>query len=228
LSQPSFNVHQLILLYQSHTGRALANTFHQMLVDHGIENKVRELYYNLLACADYSLKILAFNGDNATSNDTQTTHLDKLPNSFEELNRVRCFNHTLQLSAKALLRPFNSPKSKPTADADNGDYNAQQLDDSAIGDDISFDLFNRDDLDDDGDEEEEEEEEDDVEEEDPMAALPQVDREALIEDTLAVRTTLDKVSNCQMIHSRNSHSVLGSEALLCCYPLDDHCPPCLA
>ncbi|KAI0282628.1 hypothetical protein BC826DRAFT_872440, partial [Russula brevipes] len=58
----------------------LATAFHKMLVAHGIESKV-----------------LAFNADNATSNDKQTVHLDQLPNSFEAVNRVRCFNHTMQL-----------------------------------------------------------------------------------------------------------------------------------
>ena len=52
-------------------------------------------------------KIHALNADNATSNDKQTTKLDALPNSFEEENRVRCFNHTMQLSAKSLLAPLN-------------------------------------------------------------------------------------------------------------------------
>jgi hypothetical protein len=37
-----------------------------------------------------------------------------LPNTFEELNRVRCFNHTIQLSAKALLKPFSSAGSTET------------------------------------------------------------------------------------------------------------------
>ncbi|KAF8877777.1 hypothetical protein BD779DRAFT_1415663, partial [Infundibulicybe gibba] len=55
--------------------------FQKMLVEHGLEQK-----------------ILAFNGDNATSNDTQTDKLDQLPNSFNRINRVRCFNHTMQLS----------------------------------------------------------------------------------------------------------------------------------
>ena len=45
--------------------------------------------------------------DNATSNDKQTTSLAALDNSFEVFNQVWCFNHTLQLSAKALLRPLN-------------------------------------------------------------------------------------------------------------------------
>jgi len=45
--------------------------------------------------------------DNATSNDTQQEHLTKKDNSFQEENHIRCFNHTLQLSTKALLCPFN-------------------------------------------------------------------------------------------------------------------------
>ncbi|KAF8183282.1 hypothetical protein K438DRAFT_1452604, partial [Mycena galopus ATCC 62051] len=43
-------------------------------------------------------KILAWTGDNATSKDTQTTALNRDPNnSFEAINRVHCFNHTLNL-----------------------------------------------------------------------------------------------------------------------------------
>jgi len=45
--------------------------------------------------------------DNASSNDTQTTKLAALPNLFEVRNRVQCFNHTIQLAAKALLQPLN-------------------------------------------------------------------------------------------------------------------------
>ena len=45
--------------------------------------------------------------DNASSNDTQTNELAALPNLFELCNRVRCFNHMIQLAAKALLRPLN-------------------------------------------------------------------------------------------------------------------------
>jgi hypothetical protein len=52
--------------------------------------------------------VLAINMDNVTSNDKQTTKLAALNNSFEVFNRVRCFNHTFQLSAKTLLRPLNS------------------------------------------------------------------------------------------------------------------------
>ena len=72
-------------------------------------------------------KIHAVNVDNVTANDKQTTKLNALPNSFEEENRVRCFNHTLQLSAKSLLAPLNPAISqKATQDdkmLDEGDDN---------------------------------------------------------------------------------------------------------
>ncbi|KAG1866361.1 hypothetical protein C8R48DRAFT_600350, partial [Suillus tomentosus] len=64
----------------------LARAFQKMLEDFGLTQK-----------------ILAFNGDNATSNDTQTTTLNQLPNLFAKENHACCFNHTLQLSAKTLL-----------------------------------------------------------------------------------------------------------------------------
>jgi hypothetical protein len=72
-------------------------------------------------------KILVVNADNATANDNQTTKLDALNNSFEEANQVQCFNHTLQLSAKALLVPSNTAISRnvigddevPEEDSDN-------------------------------------------------------------------------------------------------------------
>src|ERR1700722_20801736 len=51
--------------------------------------------------------MLAMNTDNAAANDTQTTVLAQFDNSFEEEQHARCFNHTIQLSAKALLWLFN-------------------------------------------------------------------------------------------------------------------------
>jgi hypothetical protein len=66
-----------------------------------------------------SQQILAMNADNALSNDTQGEALAAMPNSFELENRVHCFNHTLQLSAKTLLHPFNVALGKATDDGDN-------------------------------------------------------------------------------------------------------------
>lgn len=62
-------------------------------------------------------------GDNATSNDTQTTSMSELDtNTFKEENRVRCFTHTLNLSCKSILKPFSAPeKKKKDTDADEGD-----------------------------------------------------------------------------------------------------------
>ena len=38
----------------------------------------------------------------------QMTKLSRLKNNkFESINRVRCFNHTIQLAAKVLLQPLN-------------------------------------------------------------------------------------------------------------------------
>ncbi|KAF8231146.1 hypothetical protein L208DRAFT_1052129, partial [Tricholoma matsutake] len=58
----------------------LVRAFYKMLVEHGLTEK-----------------ILTFVGDNAMSNDKQTTQLHQLPNLFESVNRIRCFNHTMQL-----------------------------------------------------------------------------------------------------------------------------------
>ncbi|KAJ7052448.1 hypothetical protein C8F01DRAFT_920335, partial [Mycena amicta] len=60
----------------------LAREFHEMLSRFGLE-----------------AKILAWTGDNATSNDTQNTTLGDNPNnSFDADNCVRCFNHILNLA----------------------------------------------------------------------------------------------------------------------------------
>lgn len=137
-------------------------------------------------------KILAVNADNATSNDTQTTKLDKLDNSFSEQNRVRCFNHTLQLSAKALLRPFNTALSGKTAGNDDGDdVTAQDIDDNHLMPE---------------DDEEEVEGEDDEEEADPegegeveddnvdeLQELSEDEQKQMLEETVAVREAVTKV-----------------------------------
>jgi len=53
------------------------------------------------------------------------THLDQLPNLFKAINHVWCFNHTIQLSAKALLKPFsNSLKDDNTIECGNDDEDA--------------------------------------------------------------------------------------------------------
>ena len=62
---------QILTTLQLHTGVAMANTFQKMLVQFGLTQKIH-----------------AVNADNATSNDTQTTKLDQLDNTFDEDNQV--------------------------------------------------------------------------------------------------------------------------------------------
>ena len=65
---------------------------------------------------------MAFTRDNATSNDTQTASLARNPNNtFQEPNHVRCFNHTLNLAVKSLLKPFGSEKKSQGGDNDDDD-----------------------------------------------------------------------------------------------------------
>jgi hypothetical protein len=127
------------------------------------------------------------NADNATLNDTQGETLAKMPNSFELENRVRCFNHTLQLSAKTLLRPFNAGLGKTSEDGDNPDVD--DLLNSGVDD--------------------EEEDEDDEDEDEDLPGVPDLDdvddgideldeldadeREGIIADTAAVRETVTKL-----------------------------------
>ena len=72
-----------------------------------------------------------------------------MPNSFDVANRVRCFNHTLQLSAKTLLRPFNAGLGKTTEDSNDNDTDDlldEELDDD--NDDGLPDVPDADDIDD--------------------------------------------------------------------------------
>ena len=124
---------------------------------------------------------MSFNGDNAMSNDKQTKFLNALPNSFNQFNRVCCFNHTMQLSTKALLKPFSGPA---VTDDDDLDVNAASTDDDD-------DLPALEDLEDDSRDENNDDKE---EEEDVLEILDAEEREALLENTAIVQMTLDKVS----------------------------------
>jgi hypothetical protein len=132
-------------------------------------------------------KILSFNGDNATVNDKLTKKLASLDNSFEECNRVRCFNHTLQLSAKALVQPFNAGMSS----AHNATLAGDQVEDDNEDDDceeINMDgVDNNDDEDDDNDD-------DDDDAVDELEMLSEEEREEILNDTAIVRQTVTKVS----------------------------------
>jgi hypothetical protein len=137
---------------------------------------------------------LSFNADNASPNDKQTTRLAALPNSFEEANRVQCFNHTLQLSAKVLLRPLNAALGKvldalevleADEDQDDDEMSVCDDDDDAKGDD--------EDEDEDGLVAEETDDPDDNIDE--LNALDEEDREKILAKTATVRATVTKLRN---------------------------------
>jgi len=79
----------IVEVLQSHTGKTLAKVFQKMVTDFGIEHK-----------------ILSMAADNASANDIQTTALATDDNSFNKEAHICCFNHTMQLSVRALLSPF--------------------------------------------------------------------------------------------------------------------------
>ena len=95
------------------------------------------------------------------------------------MNRIRCFNHTLQLSAKALLRPFSSDK-KDDADKEV----PLDVDDDDDDDDLGMPALEG--VDDDGDN-------DDEDDEDPFDALSDEEQVELTENTEAVREVITKV-----------------------------------
>ena len=134
------------------------------------------------------IQVLAVNADNATSNDTQGEALAGMENSFVLEHRVRCFNHTLQLSAKTLLRPFNAGLGNATEDENND-----------VDDLLDLDIDDEDD--EDGDNEDEDEDEDtDMDDTDDLDdgideldALDSDAREELMADTAAVRDMVTKL-----------------------------------
>jgi hypothetical protein len=143
----------------------LAKAFQRMLEDFSIEER-----------------ILAVNGDNASTNDTQMTALADMDNSFEEENRVRCFNHTLQLSATTLIRPFN--------------VGMTPLKDSEDNSEASDDLLDLEEFESDDDNESVDVERDDIADGiDEFVELGAAEKEIFLGDTADVRATISKVSS---------------------------------
>ncbi|KAK7034802.1 dimer-Tnp-hAT domain-containing protein [Favolaschia claudopus] len=180
----------IIEVPESHTGKPLANAFDQMLASHGL-----------------SEKILSWTGDNASSNDTQTTAMSAMPtNSFRKSHRVRCFAHTINLIVKSILKPFSAAdkKKKKDGDGDNDNSNTGNDDNDSIPDlaSLSDSSSMRGAFDEGGDDEdldtedEEDEETDEGEEEevfDEHAALEEDERVDFDTETKLVKKSLDKV-----------------------------------
>jgi hypothetical protein len=143
----------------------------------------------MLEWFDLTEKILGLNADNATANDTQTTKLDSFDNSFKEEYRVWCFNHTLQLSAKTLLRPFNTALSREAAD--DVDITDEDDDDPPI---LEADKEGEEEEDENENENEEDKDKDEEDDGiDELETLNKEERTQVLEDTAAVRATVTKV-----------------------------------
>ena len=154
--------------------------------------------------------------DNASSNAVQVTALYGLENSFDEANRVRCFNHTIQLAGKVLIKPFNAGMGK-----------AEDSEDS-IGDAPSLDMLNQDDdTDDDGDTglPDDRDVEDDDEE-----ILSEEEHSSIMSDTVEVRDTVSKVRSHLISVSSDVADLLltASATFLCDHSFDHHRPPRMA
>ena len=139
------------------------------------------------------------NADNASSNDTQMAALTLMDNGFEEANRARCFNHTLQLSAKTLLKPFNIGMSSTelASEDEETDFNNETktlLDKVTVSDDETDD-------EDDGDgygsseglDDSNKADDADSDETDELNQLDEEEKENILADTAVVRQTITKV-----------------------------------
>ena len=174
-----------------------------------------------------------FNGDNATSNNKQMTYLDKLPNAFKEVNHVCCFNHTMQLSAKALMKPFDTPMASANSDGskppDANDMFSSELDNNNSDDSDEEDSEGGIDTSSVGGNDRDDGEGEDVDN-DPFEALDADAQQELLEGTAAVRTTLNKVcSYPSFYHVHISFALLSDpKTFLCHYTLYDNYTSCMA
>jgi hypothetical protein len=135
----------------------------------------------------------------------------------------------MQLSAKALLRPFTSTASTDPVDA--ADSNISDPINNDLDDDLPSleDVGDDDDDDDDDDEggessgEDGNGEDDDDDDEDPFDGLTPEECQELVDDTAAVKTTLDKVRSF-IIHIiiANCFDLQDSQTLICHYPFYDN------
>jgi hypothetical protein len=121
--------------------------------------------------------------DNASSNNVQIAALYGLENSFDEANHIRCFNHTIQLSGKVLIKPFNAGMGKAGSGFENSPDDAPSLEefdhDDNTDDDEDAGLFEGTNEEDDGEDEDE--------------SLSEEEHSSLLDDTSAVRETVSKV-----------------------------------
>lgn len=163
---------------ESHTGVVMANAFQDMLERFGLQEKIHSV-----------------TADNASSNNVQIAALYELENSFDKANHIRCFNHTIQLSGKALIKPFNAGMGKADSSPESGDHGPPTFEDFEGNDDAYLDADPEDaDLFGDGYEGEDSE---------GLKELSEEEESRLLDDTSTVRETVSKLRQLSfaIIHS---------------------------
>ena len=127
----------------------------------------------------------------------------------------------MQLSAKALLKPF-SALAKDADDCSNDDDEGSLEVIFEDHEDSKSDVEDNEDGDD--------KEDEDEDEEDPLDVLDEEDRNKLLEDTLAVCTMLNKVCiDISSFLSPYSHLIsLDSKIIFCNHPFNYSCSSCMA
>jgi hypothetical protein len=134
---------------------------------------------------------------------------------------VRCFNHTMQLSVKALIKPFDmstaltdgDAEEPPDADDTLDDTLSVDMGDADTDEDREGVSIDADSVSDNGQDEPDEE----IDDDDSFDSLDPDARQGLLEGTAAVRTMLDKVHSYSLFHSlqRPLTSLSGSKTFIC-------------
>jgi len=127
--------------------------------------------------------------DNASSNKVQAAALCELDNSFKDTNHIWCFNHTIQLSSKVLIKLFNVGMGKADTSLKNAGDNIPSLEEFDHTD-------NTDDNADSGDISEDGDEEDNGD----FEKLSKEEHSCLLDDMSAIHETVSKVTSKIYLH----------------------------
>ena len=156
--------------------------------------------------------------DNASSNAIQVAALYHLKNLFDKANRVRCFNHTIQLTGKVLIKSFNAGMGK----AEDGE--------NSISGASSLKVFNEDDNDNNNNNGDAGLSKDSEVEDDDDEILSKEEHSSLITNTLEARKMVFKVylGFFSVLSNVTNLFLTASATLLCDYLFNYHCTSSVA
>jgi hypothetical protein len=107
-------------------------------------------------------------------------------------NRIRCFNHTIQLAAVALIKPFNAGMMKTKGDSEKDD----DEDGGVVDAEEENEEEGVDDDDDNSDDEDDNTTDDTTDDIDKFQTLTEAQQDTLVKDTALIRATVTKVCIC--------------------------------